>query len=218
MNWLNRVLHEKKKSEEPLTGPEGAREYIRKVQGKIDKLAADFAKRRINSAQFQDLYTHYQMEIRRIEAVAAVWPDDWREAAREGESIAVRRQHMATAQAYAIYENDSGLPLATLGTFTLDPALVVPMLSSYHSATREIFGAGMRLTEIDGGQRLCFLQGKYTTLLAIFNNEPIATQLEYLDGLHRDFEGANQPVLAAKPVRVERLIFPHEYFLGEWRT
>jgi hypothetical protein len=227
MNWLERVLGNRKPS--PTKGttasaqisssaPDEARAYLDKVQKKIDKLVADFASKKINSAQFQDLYSHYQQEIRRIEAVAATSPTEWQAAAREGESLIIRQQHRATAQAYAIYENASGMPLATLGSFTLDPALVIPMLSSYHSATREIFGAGLRMTEIEGGQHLCFVQGQLTTLLAIFTNEPIPLQIEYLDKLHRHFEGANRPVLAAKPVAVDQLIFPHEYFLGNWRT
>ncbi len=200
-----------------VSAQQDARAYINKVHKKIDKLVADFAKRKINSAQFQELYGHYQLEIRRIEAVAATWPDQWKAAAREGESLVIRQQHIATAQAYAIYENESGLPLATLGQFTLDPALVVPMLSSYHSATKEIFGAGLRMTEIEGGQRLCFIQGEYTTLMAIFKNEPIPMQFEYLDELHRHFEGANRPILRSKPIAVDKLIFPHQYFLGDWR-
>lgn len=226
MNWLERILNDKRKSpaqkdlmvgQASVTASEDAREYVNKVQQKIDKLVSDFAKRKINSAQFQDLYSHYQMEIRRVGAVAAVWPTEWKDVAREGESLVIRKQHMATAQAYAIYENDSGLPLATLGSFTIDPALVIPMLSAYHSATREIFGAGMRISEIEGGLRLCFLQGEYTTLLAIFNNEPVAGQLDYLDKLHRHFERANLPSLKSKPIEVDKLIFPHQYFLGEWR-
>lgn len=226
MNWLERVLSDKKRSStkntlsaEPFaSASENARAYINKVHKKIDKLVSDFANRKINSIQFRELYSHYQLEIRRIEAVAAVWPDEWKDVTREGESLVIRKQYIATAQAYAIYENDSGLPLATLGKFTLDPALVIPMLSSYHSATKEIFGAGMRLTEIEDGQHLCFVQGQYSTLLAIFNNEPVPGQLEYLDELHRHFEGANRPVLASKPIEIDKLIFPHQYFLGEWRT
>ena len=226
MNWLERVLTDRLKAAsreraaegpDPASGPEGAKAYVLKVQKKLDKLVTDFSKRKINSAEFQELYTHYQMEIRRIEAVAAVWPEHWKEAAREGQSLVIRKRHAATVQAYAIYENDSGLPLSTLGKFTLDPALVVPMLSSYHSATKEIFGAGMRQTEIEGGQRLCFVQGEYTTLLAIFKNEPVPGQLEDLEELHRHFEGANRPALVSKPVAAEKLIFPHRYFLGEWR-
>jgi len=226
MSWLERVLNDRKggaskegESEAPnaASGPEAAKAYVSRVQKKIDKLVSDFAKRKINSAQFQELYTHYQLEIRRIEAVAAVWPEYWQDAAREGESLVIRKRHRATPQAFAIYQNDSGLPLATLGKFSLDPALVVPMLSSYHSATREIFGAGMRQTEIEGGQRLCFVQGKYSTLLAIFNNEPVPGQLEDLEQLHRHFEEANHVFLASEPVAVDKLIFPHRYFLGEWR-
>ncbi len=221
MSWLERVLSDRKKAASDQGGAsastsEEARAYLDKVHKKIDKLVSDFAKRKINTDQFRELYGHYQLEIRRIEAVLTVWPDLWKDAAREGESLVIRNQYRATAQAYAIYENDSGLPLVTLGRFTLDPALVVPMLSSYHSATREIFGAGMRLTEIEGGRRLCFVQGKYTTLLAIFNNEPVPGQLDYLDELHRHFETANQPILASKPVDVGKLFFPHQYFLGEW--
>ncbi|HEX2696365.1 MAG TPA: hypothetical protein VHM28_01570 [Anaerolineales bacterium] len=226
MNWLERILNDRQKPSagkdmpsepSPVSPSQDAQAYINKVYKKIDALVSDFAKHKINSAQFQELYSHYQLEIQRVEAVAAVWPSEWKSVAREGESLVIRKQHMATAEAYAIYENDSGLPLATLGSFTLDPALVIPMLSSYHSATKEIFGAGMRLTEIEGGRRLCFIQGKYTTLLAIFNNEPIPSQLEYLDKLHRHFEGANQPLLTSQPIEVGKLIFPHQYFLGEWQ-
>lgn len=222
MSWLDRVLNDRnrpgsnKEELEAATGPEEARAYVNKVHKKIDKLVSDFAKRKINSAQFQELYTHYQLEIRRIEAVAAVWPEHWRDAAREGQSLVIRKRHMAVALAYAVYENESGLPVATLGKFTLDPALVIPMLSSYHSATKEIFGAGMRQTEIEGGRRLCFVQGEFTTLLAIFNNEPVPGQLEDLDMLHRHFEGANRVFLASRPIPTDKLIFPHRYFLGEW--
>lgn len=227
MNWLERILSDKKKSRPTKSttpampassASNSARAYIDKVNQKIDKLVSDFARRKINSAQFQQLYSHYQREIRQVESVAAVSPEAWKDAATEGESVIIRKQHMASAQAYAIYENESGLPLGTLGKFLLDPDLVVPMLSSYQSATREIFGAGMRLTEIQGGQRLCFVPGEYTTMLAVFNNEPIPRQLAYLDKLHQHFEGANRPVLIQKPIDTEQLIFPHEYFLGKWRT
>ncbi len=219
MNWLERVIKDKNPSAsktDPASVPEDAKAYIKKVHQKIDQLVSDFAKHKINTAQFQELYSHYQLEIRRIEAVAATWPEEWRAAASEGKSLVIRKQHTAAAKAYAIYENESGIPLKTLGQFTLDPALIVPMLSAYQSATREIFGAGMKLTEIEGGQRLCFVQGEYTTLLAIFTNEPIPLQLEYLDTLHSHFEGANAPVLKSKPIEVGKLIFPHQYFLGEW--
>ena len=115
------------------------------------------------------------------------------------------------------YENVSGMPICTLGRFEIDPALLVPMLSSYRSATREIFGAGMRSTAIEGGRWLCFVPGQFTTMLAVFSSEPAGKQLEFLDELHRLFEQANRRRLSASPLDPAKLMFPHEYYLGEWR-
>ena len=37
-------------------------QYINYVRSKLDKLVEDFAKGRVNRAQFEELYTHYQEE------------------------------------------------------------------------------------------------------------------------------------------------------------
>jgi hypothetical protein len=109
------------------------------------------------------------------------------------------------------------MPLGTLGEFDLDPALLVPMLSAFRSATKEIFGAGMRSTQTEGGRWLCFVPGNFTTMLAVFNTEPAGRQLEFLDDLHHLFEQANLRHLANRPFDASTLLFPHEYFLGRWR-
>jgi hypothetical protein len=196
-----------------------ARAYLGRVRAKLNRLAGDFNAGTINRSQFQSLYSHYQQEIRTIEGLieTAASSDSWKAAVTEGQSMLIRRQHAARAQGYAIYENDSGMPLSTLGRFELDPALVVPMLSSYRAAAVEIFGAGMRSTEIEGGRWLCFVPGEFTTMLAVFTTEPAAKQLQFLEELHRVFERANERLLAEKPVDPSTLLFPHEYFLGQWR-
>jgi hypothetical protein len=109
------------------------------------------------------------------------------------------------------------MPVSTLGQFKLDPALLVPMLSSYRSATKEIFGAGTRSTEIEDGRWLSFVPGEYTTMLSVFSSEPAGKQLAYLEELHRHFEQANHRLFADPPLDSSELLFPHEYFLGEWR-
>jgi hypothetical protein len=192
---------------------------LQKVRAKLDKLARDFNSGTINRAQFRNLYAHYQREIRNVEELIEASPasEGWKGAVTEGKSILIRRQHLARARGYAIYENESGMPISTLGRFQIDPALLVPMLSSYRSATREIFGAGMRSTAIEGGRWLCFVPGEFTTMLAVFSSEPAGKQLEFLDELHRHFERANRRRLAVSPIDPAKLMFPHEYFLGEWR-
>ena len=136
-----------------------AQAYLERLQAKISKLAEEFASGVISRVQFQELFDHYQRERRMVESWldTASMAEDWKQAATEGRSVIIRSQHAARVLGYSIYESDSGMPLKTIGQFELDAALVVPMLSSYRSATKEIFGAGLRSTEIEGGQWVCML-------------------------------------------------------------
>jgi hypothetical protein len=194
---------------------EDARQYLDRLHGKIDLLAQRFAAGLINPTQFQELYEHYQNEIQTIEAMiqAAPGSDDWKRAVTEGQSVMIRRKHQAQALGFSIYSNESGIPLKSIGQFGVDPALFVPMLSAYRSAAREIFGAGLRSTQIEGGKWLSFIPGKVTTTLALFNTEPSAKQLKVLDELQKLFENANANQLASPLVDADRLVCPHEFFL-----
>jgi hypothetical protein len=91
------------------------------------------------------------------------------------------------------------------------------MLSSDRAAAQEIFGSGVRSTAIEGGRWLCFVPGNYTTLLAVFSTEPAGKQLDVLEELHRLFERANRSQLTSSTTDPSALLFPHEYFLGQWR-
>jgi hypothetical protein len=203
---------EQQTSEDP---EENAQVYIERVRKKMSKLAEEFATGMINREQFQELFDHYQKEMRTIETWLDTWPgsDAWRKARTEGKSVAIRRRHQARVIGYAIYKNDSGMPIATIGEFELDAALIVPMLSSYRSATREIFGAGMRSTQIENGNWLCFVPGELTTLMTLYTTEPSANQLSKLDDLHRLFERANRNFLNEDVVDASNLALPHKSLL-----
>jgi len=190
--------------------------YLARVQAKINKLAEEFAAGAINQAQFQELFDHYRREQQTVKRWIQVEPesDAWKEATTEGKSVLIRAGHEAKALGYAIYENESGMPLNTIGQFEMDPELVVPMLSSYRAATREIFGAGMRSSQIEGGRWLCFVPGKFTTLMALFSTSPASRQLESLEDLHRIFERANRNLLGGGLLDPSALVFPHAFFLG----
>ena len=194
-----------------------AREYLDRVQDKINKLTDDFAEGGINRDQFRKLYEHYQRERKTIETLLAskVKTGELKAAISEGYSVVIRREQMAKAEGYAVYENESGMPLKTIGHFEVDPALVVPMLSSFRSAAKEIFGAGLRSTEVEDGKWMCFVPGIYTTMLAIFSKEPAQRQQEFLEGLHRLFERANRHRLSQTPIDLDGLLFPHEFYSGQ---
>ncbi len=193
-----------------------AKQYLERVQVKINKLAEEFASGSINRDQFQQLFDHYQRERNSIQnwMNTAALSDDWKDISNEGKSIVIRTKHTAKVLGYAIYENEFGMPLNTIGDFEIDPALAVPMLSSYRAATKEIFGGEMRSTQIEGGKWLCFVPGRATTMLALFNTEPAGRQLEIMEDLHRLFEQANRRHLVQRPIDIDQLAFPHTSFLG----
>jgi hypothetical protein len=176
--------------EPPHSEEEDARVYLARVRAKISKLAEEFASGRMNRDQFQELFEHYQREQRTIEAWIDSAPDseEWRNARTEGKSIAIRKRYMARVKGYTIYKNDSGM----------------------RSATREIFGAGMRSTQIENGQWLSFIPGKVTTFMALFSAEPSPKQLEKLEELHILFERANRHLLTEPVIDSSKLALPHQ--------
>ena len=196
--------------------PAQASEYLAKVQDKINRLAEEFASGAINQAQFQELFDHYRREQSTVKRWMEIAPDSnaWREATTEGKSVIIRTGNLARVLGYAVYENDSGMPLNNIGQFEADSELIVPMLSSYRAATKEIFGAGMRSSQIEGGKWLCFVPGNFTTLMALFSITPSARQMVTLEELHRLFERANRNLLDRTMIDPSELVFPHTYFLG----
>jgi len=239
MNWLQRLLAKPEKPAPPKAKPPAAapvpapvvpiqpgvdasavmdsradaEKHLKEVQDKTNKLAEDFARGEVNRATFIHLYEHYQQQRQAIERMMEISPELWRQAVSQGKSIAIRREHHAKAMGFSIYENASGMPIATLGRFDLDPALMVPMLSSYREATREIFGSRMRSTQIESGRWVCFVSGAFTTLIALYNTEPAVRQLQLLEETHLFFERANKPRLQQAPINADGLVFPHEYYL-----
>lgn len=197
----------------PLENPD---EYLERVQSKINKLAEEFAAGEINRAQFQELYEHYRREQQTVKRYLEMSPDseEWKAATTEGKSVVIRQKNVARVNGYAVYDNESGMPLSTIGEFQIEAELAIPMLSSYRAATKEIFGAGMRSTEIEGGRWVAYMPGEFTTLMTLFSTGPANEQLESLEELHLLFERANRNLLSKPPIDPDELVFPHKYFLG----
>jgi hypothetical protein len=192
-----------------------ANDYMTRIQDKLNQVAIEFANGTINRAQFQELFDHYQRERRTIEVWIETAPDsdEWQQAKTEGKSLLIRKRHSAKILGYAIYQNESGMPISTIGEFELEAALVIPMLSSFRSASQEIFGGGMRSSQIDGGKWLCFVPGNYSTMIALFSTEPATNQLNSLEELHRLFETANRVLLQEPGIDADALALPHLAFM-----
>ncbi len=190
-------------------------EFIAQVHQKMSKLVQEFASGEINRTQFHHLYDRYQRQIMTVaQLIAETNPDTWQNAVQETEdTILIKKRLTAKAVGMSVYYNKSGMPIETLGEFAIEPDLIVPMLSSYRSAAVEIFRAGMRSTEMENGQWLCFVPGSYTTLIALFSLEPSENQLEMVERMHQDFENANKAALESGPVDPSQLAFPFYSFV-----
>lgn len=192
-----------------------AQVYLEKIRAKEDALAERFASGTVNRKQFEELFAYYQQEIRTISQFLSSNPDsdEWKNAVTEGQSILIRRKHATQMIGFSIYDLRTGLPIKTMGDFGVDPALFVPMLFAYQSATKEIFGGEVKSTQIQGGKWLCFIPGALTSTIALFTTEPSQQQLKNLEQSHKVFEDANAKFLNQEPIDSESLLITHEYFL-----
>jgi hypothetical protein len=198
--------------------PESAKqgqEFIAQVHQKMSRLVQEFATGAINRTQFHQLYDRYQRQIMTVaQFIAESDPTMWQDAVRETEdTLHLKKRLTAKAVGMSVYYNNSGMPIETLGEFSIEPELIVPMLSSYRSAAAEIFRAGMRSTEMENGQWLCFVSGSYTTLIALFSLEPSTNQLQMVERMHKDFEEANKAALEAGEADPEKLAYPFYSFV-----
>jgi hypothetical protein len=190
-------------------------EFIAQVHEKMSRLVQEFASGEINRTQFHKLYDRYQRQIMTVaQFIAESDPTTWRDSVLESEdTLHLKKRLTAKAVGMSVYSNRSGMPIETLGEFAVEPELIVPMLSSYRSAAAEIFRAGMRSTEMENGQWLCFVPGTHTTLIALFSLEPSTNQLDMVERMHQDFEEANRAALKAGQVDPSQLAYPFYSFV-----
>lgn len=180
------------------------------LQNKLQKAVDDFANGAINRKQFHSLYDRYHRQLNTLSALS-VYP----EVPDEGieSTFALKRRLTAHVLGLSVYNNKSGLPIETLGHFDIDPALLIPLLSSYRSAAQEAFRAGLRSTTLDNDQWVCFVTGSATTLVALFSDEPSTQQMQTAEQMHRDFERANAAALTADSIDPSTLAYPFLSFL-----
>jgi hypothetical protein len=99
----------------------------------------------------------------------------------------------------------SGLPLFTYGHFPLDEALIAGMLSAFNSISNEVFGSPINKTHLAEGQVLYFVHGRWSVLMALFDDEPSPTQIGRLQRSLVAFEETNADELQQNPVEPARL-------------
>ena len=177
---------------------ERGKAHIGETHKKMSRLAQEFAQGDINRTQFQHLYDRYQRQIMTIaQLIAESDPSMWQEVIEDetDSTLLIKQSLSARIIGYSVYNNKSGMPIETEGDFSLEPELIVPMLSSYRSATAEIFQANVKSTQLENGRWLYFMGGEYSTLIILFSLEPASNQLPSIQQAHHDYEIMNEALL-----------------------
>ncbi|HLY27331.1 MAG TPA: hypothetical protein VKQ72_13380 [Aggregatilineales bacterium] len=215
MNYTE--LHDSKSAPSAREELEQARILLETLQTKMRRVVEDFAKGEINRTQFHSLYERYQRQMTQALQLMAE-PADLKLILSESggeDTFHIKKRLTAKVLGVSIYNNLSGTPVETIGQFIVDPALLVPMLSSYRAAARELFKAGVRSTAMENDQYLCFVPGHYTTLIALFSVEPASVQVRTVERMHQDFEDANKSALEKGNIDPSALAYPFLAFMRQ---
>lgn len=188
-------------------------QHLQQLEAKLDRTVQDLADGLINRAQFENLYRHYQNQRRMVQGLVAEGSGQVPASLTAGESMVIRQRYEAKMLAYAVYDNESGVPLRTVGNFPVDSDLVVGFLSGFRSATAEILGAGAAKAEAEDGKVLCFVPGQYCTLLVLYSSDPAEVAIQSLRSTHSHFETLNAALLKQRPIPSDTLLFNYDMAL-----
>jgi hypothetical protein len=212
--WLNAEEPSSKATEAPATAVDpNTEQYLQQLEAKLDRTVQDLADGIINRAQFENLYRHYQNQRRMLQGLLAEGSGQVPGSLTTGESMIIRQKYAAKVLAYAVYDNESSVPLHTMGNFPMDSDLVVGFLSGFRSAAAEILGAGAAKAEAEDGKVLCYVPGQYSTLIVLYSSNPAEVDEQSLRQTHLHFETLNEGVLKQRPIPAEKLFFSHDLVL-----
>ncbi len=216
--WLNAEEPPQKKTEPPTStlDPE-TEQYLQELEAKLDRTVQDLADGLINRAQFENLYHHYQNQRRMLHGLLAEGGGQMPASLTTGESMIIRRKYAAKVLAYAVYDNESSVPLYTVGDFPVDSDLVVGFLSGFRSAAAEILGAGAAKAEAEDGKVLCYVPGRYCTLIVLYSSDPAEVDIRSLRQTHLHFETLNAGLLKQRPIPADTLLFNYDMVLKPGR-
>lgn len=217
--WLNAEEPPRKTAELPgATFPSEVERTLEEVETKLDRTVQDLADGLINRAQFENLYRHYQNQRRMLQGLLAEEGSQVPASLAAGESMIIRQAYEAKVLAYAVYDNESSVPLYTVGNFPVESDLVVGFLSGFRSAAAEILGAGAAKAESEDGKVLCYVPGEYCTLIVLYSSDPAEVYVRGLRKIHSHFETLNAELLKHTPILPDTLLFNYEMVLKPRRS
>lgn len=185
---------------------------IEQVQGKMRKLADEFAAGEINGEQFYKIYEHYQVQINLASAMIAEADVLSLGNFTSSETIAIRKKLTGKAKAAAVYYHETSQFLETIGDFELPVAMLTTALSAIVDQVQSR-GTAEPVTQQVGRDWVLFVPGRFSTAIMVFSNEPVMRQVAIVQNMHRNFETANEAALRSGQTNAAKLVYPFMTFV-----
>jgi hypothetical protein len=186
--------------------PLGALENLRR---KMESVAREFARGKINRAQFNAIYGRYDEQRKIIERLIERDPSNkaWQQVAAPGHTSFLLNHFEARPQYYIIYRMNLPTPLMMGGKQQPDMRHIEPVLSALNRMPGRP-RTGLARKSMGNGQWMVLALGEYAFTLVMFMLEPSTLQLNRVRDLHADFERANRHALERNTQTLDRMVFP----------
>jgi hypothetical protein len=202
-------------SNQALTPYQKAEEAVETLSQKMEALAQEYAEGSINRDQFAAIYKRYSEQRQITELLLERNPesDAWQSVVQAGHTSFLRSHFAAHIESFGIYALHGGQQISLQGSVRLPMAQLSPILAKLHQMLQQGHKVGSAWRELKDGNWVLIVPGKYSASVVIYSKEPAVIQRKKAEDAHRDFERANERVLASGEIKPEMLVYPHRALL-----
>ena len=195
-----------------LDDPQATLDHIRQ---KMESVAEEFGNGKLNRAQFNAIYGHYNEQRTIIETIITRNPenDAWRQVAKPGKTTFLRAYFEAQPVFYIVFKHHVRSPLISAGEHPehSTPHIVTALKYLWHMETMPTKRLARK--EIDNGQWLILAIGEQAITVVVYSMQPSNQQAHLIRDLHDDFESANRLSLKRNQPATQ-MVFPQRALLS----
>ncbi len=200
----------------PLTGRSiSVPETLDHLRRKMQEVVADFAAGRINRAQFNAIYAHYNEQRTLVEKLHQRNPenDAWRQAAAPGHTGFLRTHFESRVLFYIVFRHRDPRPLIKSGEEpTPEVGRQIGTMIKTLWKMEQIPTSGLARKAVGDGKWMVIVPGEHAMTVVIYSLQPSAHQLNLVKDLHSDFERANR-LSFQRGLSSNKMVFPQRALL-----
>jgi hypothetical protein len=188
-----------------------AEEALINLRQKMAQTAADFAKGKLNQAQFDAIYARYSEQRDITERLLMRDPESqaWQSVIQAGHTGFLIEHFESRVLAYAIYDQNTADLIASTGPFRLKHQQIKAVIERLQAINNDRGNPGPAQRTLGDDRCVVFVPGERAVAVVIFSREPAAVQIKRIQDIHGDFERANEHALRKRQYGTGRLVYPH---------